>query len=316
VTLRNIVQAGSRPNRWLADGLAWEQYRHTLVGLKNPRLSDAYDELPIPKLLHFVHLYPAGDLSYLAYIAIRSAKFRNPGWLVLLHCYVAPSGPLADSLRDDLQLVFVPFISFFGVARLHHPAHKSDIDRLMALSVLGGLYLDLDTICVRSFDALRAHKTVMGVQAATESSPVRFCNATLLSAPGSEFIGRWLRAYRFFRSRGPDDELWDVHSTAIPLRIYSERPTLLVVLPHDAFFFPLWHDVARFLLAESSADFAIYHTSAYSYHLWNQEARSHLSVINDDWVRRSKSLYARFARDALGITSDITCREDAMHCGT
>jgi mannosyltransferase OCH1-like enzyme len=44
---------------------------------------------------------------------------------------------------------------------LYHVAHKADVVRLQALKETGGIYLDLDTISVKTIDRLLDHPFAM-----------------------------------------------------------------------------------------------------------------------------------------------------------
>ena len=48
--------------------------------------------------------------------------------------------------------------------RLRKFAHQSDVIRLQVLNQRGGIYLDIDTICLRPLQEFRRHDFVMGLQ--------------------------------------------------------------------------------------------------------------------------------------------------------
>ena len=121
-----------------------------------------------------------------------------------------------------------PVTSIFGRI-LAHRAHRSDVMRLQRLIDRGGIYLDLDTICVRSVSSLLGHRAVMGHQC-----PDGLCNAVILSVPGNPFLLEWLEEYRSF------DGSWCNHSVFVPWTV-SRRQHLsgcLTILPRAAFFDP------------------------------------------------------------------------------
>ena len=61
----------------------------------------------------------------------------------------------------------------------------------MHVSDYGGIYLDLDTIVVKSFDDLRVHRMTVGYEHMQSN-----CNCILVVSPGAEFVDIWLREYR------------------------------------------------------------------------------------------------------------------------
>jgi hypothetical protein len=299
VLARNVASCLRHPVRWWKGYRTWRAFALQLRRLRKC-LAAYYDlSLPVPRIIHFVHLYPARDLPLYALIAIRSAMYHHPDWRVVLHCYEPPSGPLAATILDQLILSYIAPFDFFGLAQIVHPAHKADIVRLVALNELGGLYLDLDTVCVKSFDKLRNASFVMGIQASWMSDAPKLCNATMLAASNSEFGKSWQRAYQYFRSRGRDI-LWDLHSVCIPARLAINRPKTISVCDHDAFFFPMWDDVARMLFDEESEQFRQHFGNAYSFHLWSQFNASLLRRVTPTWLSTSDSVYARLARESMG----------------
>ncbi|CAF0778515.1 unnamed protein product [Rotaria sordida] len=60
---------------------------------------------------------------------------------------------------------------------------RADIIRLIALYIYGGIYLDLDIICLKSFDQLRTYKFVL-----PKTMPVGLSNDFILAAPKHPFL--------------------------------------------------------------------------------------------------------------------------------
>lgn len=204
--------------------------------------------------LHFVYgLAKAGDLPFHVLVAIVSAQRWHPEARTFLYCRHEPAGPFWAVLRGRVEIVPVPDFAWFGIARVAHYAHQADIIRLLALQEIGGLYLDCDTITIASMDDLAVHPFVMGVQASIPGAAGGLCNAIMMGRRGSRFAAIWLSRYGSFRSRGHDRH-WDFHSVRLPVYLYSRAPGLLHVLPHDAWFFPLWPSIRRVLLAPGSAE--------------------------------------------------------------
>jgi Glycosyltransferase sugar-binding region containing DXD motif len=298
VTCRNYLEALRAPRSFWHSVHALRRYRNRLRHLRATTLIDHYDGSRIPSVVHFVYLYPPGDLLFYMLVAIRSAITHNPNSIAILHCFQAPTGPNAENILDRVLVCKVEQFTFFGTARINHPAHKADLVRLIALQEIGGIYLDLDTITARSFEVLRKYPFVMGVQPARTGEGYGLCNATMLSEPMSLFVTEWISHYNYFRSRGRDI-LWDFHSVKLPVRLAIERPEFIHVLDHDAFFFPLWDDVYRILFSEESGKYLPYLGNSFSFHIWQQFSTDFLNRIDESWVEVSKSNYARLARIAL-----------------
>jgi len=107
--------------------------------------------------------------------------------------------------------------------QLNHYAHKCDVIRLEKIIERGGIYLDIDTICIKSFsDLLDTNHFVIGAQGSYNDLDKVYglCNAVMLSVPQSKFALKWYNSYKTFRSTGRDEN-WDEHSVLMPLRLYE-----------------------------------------------------------------------------------------------
>ncbi len=302
VTLLNMIGALRSPLKLARSHLNLIRYQRNLEDIA--RNAGIYDDLPVPKAIHFVFgLRGAEELPYYAYLAIASAKAQNKGWTVYFHYHHEPIGPHWETIKNEVVCVRVPQFAFYRFARLKHYAHKSDVNRMLALRRIGGVYLDLDTICCKPFEALRSNAFVMGIQATIPGATGGLCNAVMLSAPRARFLRNWIARYSSFRSSGRD-ALWDFHSVRLPVRLAVKTPELITVLPFNAFFYPLWPDVERVLLAEDSKKHCRYLQNSFVFHLWNGMTESALRKINWHYVQHSRSVYAHIARSALELEDE------------
>ena len=130
----------------------------------------------------------------------------------------------------------------------------------------GGIYLDIDTLCVRPFTALRTSECVLGQQPKKRG----LCNAVILSEPRGVFLTAWLDRYHSFRSRGRDWH-WDEHSVRVPARSARTRElrSHITVLNERAFFFPHWTEMECLF---ESADETLFQDS-YCIHYWETLTR-------------------------------------------
>ncbi len=262
------------------------------------KMNGAVSTPAIPKRLIFVYGFKGPEVfHYYMYVAVKSALHHNPDWrAVIFYCH-QPLGEFWDQVVDDdkVSVIQVPDFEFFGIARFRHYAHKGDIVRLLALNILGGVYLDIDTVTVSGFDPFRDKPFVMGVQADVVGAAGGLCNAVMMSQPGSAFSTRWLREYRSFNSKGRD-KYWDFHSVKLPAMLSYELADEITILPYDRLFWPLWNDLERILLKEGSCSLVPKLKHAYAFHLWNGVTEKALQRITPEFVSTSTSAYASFAR--------------------
>jgi hypothetical protein len=297
----NSLNALLHPREFLRDLRAIRKIKSSLESL-------ARDNVPpdskAPDIFHFVWGLSGKSevFPYYAYMAVASALFYNPGAKAIFHYGKEPSGEFWDRTKSKVILNRVEDFERFGIARLHHFAHKADVVRLLALEVIGGTYLDCDTLTAKSFTPLRKNKIVMGVQASCYNAAPGLCNATIVSPRRDKFLKRWLRKYRSFYSSGRDSR-WDYHSVKTPGLLSFYHPSEIEILPFDHFFYPLWTDLPRVLLSNDVERWLPHLDRSYSFHLWNTITKRDLEKINDKFVLESKSVYSHFARPVLAGAS-------------
>lgn len=313
VATMNFLSAATDPYEAAHSAAGLSRYQNDLRRIA--RSIPLSDNAPVPKIIHFVFgMRAAEELPYYAYLAIESARAWHKGWTVIFHYGHEPTGPYWERLKNSLVCIQVPRFSFYRFARFHHYAHKADVIRMLGLYHVGGIYLDLDTICCRSLEPLRQHEFVMGVQATIPGATGGLCNAVMVSAPGAKFLKMWLARYSSFRSKGRD-ALWDFHSVRLPVRLAARYPDLITVLPFNAFFYPLWPDLERLLFAEDSIKYWHYLENSFVFHLWNNMTSHVLHRVTENFVQTSQSNYARLARSALEMIHEGAPRFDCG-CGT
>ncbi|GJD69990.1 glycosyltransferase [Methylobacterium gnaphalii] len=257
----------------------------------------------IPRIFHFVYGFKNSgeDLPYYGYMAIKSALYFNPGWRAFFHCLHEPVGPRWTAIQPSLEVIRLEDFDYFGQSQIYHYAHKADIVRLLALKHAGGAYLDIDTITQRSYEDLLSSHFCMGVQAAGPDSASGLCNAVMLSRPNAPFLEHWISHYDYFRSTGRDD-LWDYHSVKLPGILMTKYPEDIKVLDYRSFFFPLWNTIETVLFSDEGLEFLSDLEPAYCFHLWNGASGPFLEKIDEMFVSKSKSIYARIAGQVEGIT--------------
>ena len=168
------------------------------------------NEYKIPNIIHFVYGFKEQDKEFdlYKYLSIKSAIEVNNPDKVYFHYKNEPYGKYWDKIKKYLTLEYVQAPAEIYGNELLHYAHQSDVIRLQKLQKYGGIYLDIDTICLKSFDELRKNEFVLGVQSNQSDTEIYgLCNAVILSMPEHKFIIDWIDTYTTFRSKGRD-EYW------------------------------------------------------------------------------------------------------------
>lgn len=218
----------------------------------------------IPNVIHFIfglqEDFGLKSFSFVHYLAIKSAYDCNQPEAIKFYYAYEPSGEWWGKSKKYLTLVKVdPAAEIFG-NKLSHYAHKTDVLRLEILLKEGGIYLDMDVVCLNSFKPLLKHDCVMG-----REYDYGLCNAVILARPGARFLRKWLEEFRDF-----NPNRYNQHAVIRPLKLARENPRDIHIEDQYAFFWPLYdnpdplwkeHDrpVPRVILSQS-----------YCVHLWSK----------------------------------------------
>jgi hypothetical protein len=250
----------------------------------------------IPRIFHFINISQNGipNFGLMHYASIKSTIEVNHPDKIIYHCNVEPSGHYWDLIRS---LVVVNYLEvpkeIFG-NKIYHIAHAVDILRLQVLLQFGGVYMDLDTICVRPFNEyLFDCKCVLGLElnprwvlgshlkkimkaALTlhlkevsdkifnyrQHKYMGFGNAIIMAEKDSVFLNKWLEKYSTFNS-----EHWNFHSIILPFRsIYKDYKSFLKILDYRAFYYPLYDERGLAKLFHEDKDYKF--PEAIVHHLW------------------------------------------------
>jgi hypothetical protein len=249
----------------------------------------------IPNCIHFCCGFsnPPTGFLFVHYLAVKSASLVNAPEEITLSYSRAPGGVWWERVQPYVRPIRIePPTTIFG-RPLKHFVHQADVFRLRKLLDEGGIYLDIDTLCLRPFLPLLNREMVMARQTAEGYG---LCNAVMLAQPGARFLRAWLWEYRYFRSQG-HDQFWDEHAVRVPLQLLCRRDLrdAITVLPYTSFFYPDYHETERLFVSEDVTPWA----NAYSVHLWETVSMAALRSLTPAAVRSGRSAYCRMARPFL-----------------
>jgi len=257
----------------------------------------------IPRTLHFCYFgFDSAwqDFSLVYYIAIKSAIEVIKPDKIFFHNAIEPEGKYWNAIAPHVERIHCEPPKEIYQRPLYHYAHQADVMRLQILLRTGGIYLDIDTICLRSFDSLLHHPCVLGIQDFPD--PKRgLCNAVIMCEPHNTFIEEWLKSYSWFRSTGKQ-HYWDEHSVLVPWDLAkitkdnrSGRSDLHVE-PVESFFRPGWWPSEQERLFAKNESFP----HAYCYHLCRTQSQGvYLNQITEKYIRDQDTTYNVAARKFL-----------------
>jgi hypothetical protein len=256
----------------------------------------------VPNVIHFIfglrNDFGGLKFSIINYLAIKSAYECNKPKAIKFYYKYEPSGKWWEMSKKYLTLVRIePPAKIFGNP-LKHYAHQADVLRLDILLREGGIYLDLDVICLNSFKPLLKYDCVMG-----KEFPGTLCNAVIIAKPRAGFLKKWYKEYFTFRSKG-EDKFWSEHGCKIPTKIAHGNPKIIHIEDQFSFFWPSWGERNVLWRIPSSVsqkrkDRIILKllNQSYCIHLW-----AHI------WKGLLKSLTARYLKKTDNILSKL-CRK-------
>lgn len=257
----------------------------------------------IPNIFHFVYGFKkqTEDFELYKYLSIKSAIDINKPTKVYFHYKYEPIGKYWEKIKPYLTLEYVePPSEIYGNDLLHY-AHQADVIRLQKLQKYGGIYLDIDTICLKSFNDLRVYDFVIGIQGNNNNSEIYgLCNAVMLSKPQSEFVIEWIDTYTTFRSKGRD-EYWDEHSVLMPLKLAYKYTNKIKILDNNVFYNPLWYNIHDILFNEkiNINEYKKLVNNNYCIHLWDTYTNEYLSKLTCEDILNTNTLYNIFTRKFL-----------------
>jgi len=252
----------------------------------------------IPNIIHFVYGFKeqTEEFELFKYIAIKSAIDLNKPEKVYFYYKYEPFGPWWNKIKPFLTLEYVePPNEIFG-NKLTHFAHKSDVVRLRSINERGGIYLDIDTICLRPLTEFLKYDFVMGIQ----GNDYGLCNAIMMAKPGTEFGKQWYEAYKSFNCKD-----WDYHSVILPLKLAKQIP--ITILSNDALFYPLWDPIGNIVFNDNLNldECRKIFSNSYCIHLWESWSLQRLREVNENSIFQYNSLYNIIARKFIKNTFSI-----------
>lgn len=274
-------------DEWLPE----ECTRYHGVPIRNLRVVATKPRDRVPNHLHFVFgLRPdfgGRPFGLLHYLALRSAILVNRPERVTVWIHHEPTGTWWDQVRELVECQPIDDYATYHEVPREHYAHRADVARLRILYEHGGIYLDLDTLCLRPLGDLRRHACVMGWEDAERKL---LCNAIILAEPRSEFVAKMLEAQRDFQPG-----MWGEISVARNGELATQHPELVHTLPREACYWPSWNQEGYDLLTRRpEIDFP----QAICHHLWEHA----------HWSRGLRSLTVKSLRSGDGYLSRIVER--------
>lgn len=244
----------------------------------------------IPSIVHFIWIQ--GDLAFglMHFLCMKSAREVLKPDKIMLHLVGDGFGHYWTRMLVEVKPELVPTDPVTRIgdwpATPPRPIQSGPI-RLKALIDHGGIYLDTDVLCLKSFDDLLANKVVL----AKESPYVEgLCNAVMLSEPGADYTVEFLKRFTAEYRGG-----WAETCTLLPNTIASEHPDWITVLGHESFFPHGYGNQAANIFEQNMPV-----DQSYAMHLWASGCFfRYMDGMTEDDVRNGTSTFSVQARKFL-----------------
>ena len=239
----------------------------------------------INNICHFVFGMKKQSEEFLFsyYIAVYSAYLINKPDKIYFYYHYEPYGIWYDKLKliPTIKLVKIYIPTNIGSKEIKKTAHKADWVRMNMLYNFGGIYLDIDTICVKPWKHLLKENVVLG-----KEKPNGICNAIMFTKPKSKFFKLWLNNYESHFV--PDG--WREASIVLPDKLSKACPNLVTVKEADVFFLPNWTETKKIFVDNKEIP-----TNLISLHLWETVSLTYMKKINDwSWAyENSHTMYGK-----------------------
>jgi len=265
----------------------------------------------IPNIIHFVFGlkddFGQKPFSFIHYLSIKSAYVCNRPDVIKFHYKYEPKGEWWEKSKEYLTLIKVEAPKeIFGNPLLYF-AHQADVLRLEILIKEGGIYLDMDVLCLNSFAPLRQYECVMGIE-----ENVGLSNAIILAQPNAEFLKIWYQEYKTFRSKGKDEFLVE-HSVKLPLKLAKMNPAMIHIEDKFSFCWPHYHSSPITLWVRPEITslgswinrlkqwFALkFIGTSFCVHLWESLWwEKYLQVIDQEYIKNKDNNFSKLSRNIL-----------------
>ena len=183
--------------------------------------------------------------------------------------------------------------------KLTHYAHKSDYLRLLFLYKYGGIYYDIDTICVKShLPLLSKSDLIMGIQENYKNKYDLLCNAIIYCKKENLFIKSWLDLFinKF------DENNWCYASMHLPSILYTNLNNTekknITILENTYFYSPNYNEIHN-LFDNNNIDI---HPNWITYHYWNSNSINYINnITNIEYIYHSNSLFSLLLKNINSI---------------
>lgn len=248
------------------------------------------DDLPATPYCSEVGNYSSRPFSFFHKLNIFSAKLFNPNYTINLYYNRDPQSQFFDELDGVCNKIQIEDQNIPKTAVTKNIAYISHVVSLLKFQKLyqeGGVCLDLDVVCVKSFDDLMNFNCVMGqeysygIPEEEQEKYIGLSNATILAEKESLFLQECAEKFIAYYKKE-----YNYNSVSMPDEIAKLNPEHINIQPRSSFFKFSWDRFGYDSLFQKNENIE----DCYSIHLWQSLYFDTLSLFdasfsNEIWQR-------------------------------
>jgi len=256
----------------------------------------------IPNICYFIFGFKKQEYPFLFvyYLAVYSAYIVNNPDKILFYYHYEPNGVWWDKLKDikTLEFIKIDIPTHIGNKIIKKIAHKADKLRMDLLLNNGGIYLDIDTICVKPWKELLNNDVVLGKESSNS-----ICNAIMFTKKQSVFFKLWDKHYE--EHFEPDK--WGEASILLPYQLNNKYPNLITLKSEDYFFLPSWSETNK--IFENKYDIP---NNLITLHLWETISLKYLKEING-WGWGYENQHTLYGKLILNLLNKYIIKDKSIY---
>jgi hypothetical protein len=267
-----------------------------LYNLQYNYINNINSNIKIPNIIFFIFGFKKQTEEFLFcyYLSVYSAYMLNNPDKIEFYYHYELYGEWFDKLKEIkcIEFIKLDIPKFIGSKPIKKVAHIADKIRMEILYNNGGIYMDIDTISVRSYKDLLYNHTVLGLQTSD-----RICNAIMMTTPKSAFFDIWINNYEYYF----DPDGWEESSIILPFNLYKKYPNLLTIVEPDVLFLPSWHETEKIFVDSENIP-----VNLITLHLWETYSLKYMKEIkNWDWINNnSHTMYGKIMEKLKNINKN------------
>ena len=247
----------------------------------------------IPNIVHFIFGLSKDfnqEFLFVHYLSIYSVHLINKPQRIYIYYHYQPNSIWWEKLKDipELEFCYVELPKYIGQHIIKKYAHRADKLRMDILYNTGGIYMDIDTICVKPYNHLLQYETVLGLEHSCKKDQLDtkkykgICNAIMFTKAKSVFFTEWLKLYgKHFCPNG-----WAEASIILPKKIADEKfknNDRIKILSPEYFFSPHWTEFNKIFIDKYNIP-----EDLITLHYWSTTSHDlYKKIKNWDWMNNN-----------------------------